>query len=111
MRWGTPRQCLSKPYRLGSAINWLQSVLVRDRIDHVIVNGDTAASLAGAVSAIYLGIAVTHIEAGLRSGDQVMLEERNRITVDSLSTLLFAYTDYERGTLDPFARRSGHGVR
>ncbi|MCU0972679.1 MAG: UDP-N-acetylglucosamine 2-epimerase (non-hydrolyzing) [Burkholderiales bacterium] len=94
-----PDRCLAEPYRLGSAINWLQSVLVHDHIDHVIVNGDTAASLAGAVSAIYLGIAVTHIEAGLRSGDRIMLEERNRITVDSLSTLLFAYTDYERSAL------------
>lgn len=94
-----PDRCLPDPYRLGSAINWLQSVLVGDRIDHVIVNGDTAASLAGAVSAMYLGVAVTHIEAGLRSGDRIMLEERNRITVDSLSTLLFAYTEYERHAL------------
>jgi len=90
---------LSCPYRLGSVINWLQDVFQQQHISHVILNGDTAAALAGAVAALYSGITVTHIEAGLRSHDIYMLEERNRIMVDSISDLLLAYTEFEAGML------------
>ncbi|HEX7079733.1 MAG TPA: UDP-N-acetylglucosamine 2-epimerase (non-hydrolyzing) [Gammaproteobacteria bacterium] len=86
-------------YSLGNAIEWLQRTFVRDGITHVIVNGDTAASLAGALAALYLDLGVTHVEAGLRSGDVLMREERNRIMVDSIATLLFAYTAYEERLL------------
>jgi len=91
----SPDLQLPEPYRLGSVINWLQDTLQQQQITHVILNGDTAAALAGAVAALYSGITVTHIEAGLRSGDVCMLEERNRIMVDSVSDLLLAYTEFE----------------
>lgn len=94
-----PDRTLPHPYRLGTAIDWLQTTFVRDRIDHVVVNGDTAASIAGALAALYLDIPVSHIEAGLRSGDVEMLEERNRVMVDAIASLLFAYTDVERKLL------------
>jgi UDP-N-acetylglucosamine 2-epimerase (non-hydrolysing) len=48
---------------------------------------------------MYLDIGVTHIEAGLRSGDSQMAEERNRIMVDAIANLLFAYTDLEKEEL------------
>ena len=95
----TPTHVLPGPYRLGTAINWLQSEYKREAITHVIVNGDTAAAVAGALSAMYSGIGVSHVEAGLRARDPVMLEERNRIMVDAIAILLFAYTDVERETL------------
>lgn len=87
-------------YRLGSAINWLQSNYAQDRISCVVVNGDTAAALPGALAALYLDIPVVHIEAGLRSGDAFMIEERNRIAVDAFSSMLFAYTEHERAALE-----------
>jgi len=87
-------------YRLGSVINWLQSTYTQDRISCVVVNGDTAAALVGALSALYLDIPVVHIEAGLRSGDAFMIEERNRIAVDAFSSMLFAYTEHERAVLE-----------
>ncbi len=95
----TPTHVLPGPYRLGTAINWLQSEYEREGITHVIVNGDTAAAVAGALSAMYSGLGVSHIEAGLRARDRVMLEERNRIMVDAIASLLFAYTEYEQQTL------------
>jgi UDP-N-acetylglucosamine 2-epimerase len=99
MQYG-PTHVLPDPYRLGIAIDWLQSEYARQEITHVVVNGDTAAALAGAVSAMYCGIGVSHVEAGLRARDAEMLEERNRIMVDAIASLLFVYTDYERTVLE-----------
>jgi UDP-N-acetylglucosamine 2-epimerase len=94
-----PDKVLPGDYRIGVAIDWIQSVLSDADITHVIVNGDTAASLAGAIAAMYLDIPVSHVEAGLRARDVHMIEERNRIMVDSIAQLLFAYTSYEEGVL------------
>lgn len=58
----------------------------------VLVYGDTNSTLAGAVVAADLGIPVFHIEAGLRSGDSGMREERNRRMVDSIASLNLAPT-------------------
>jgi UDP-N-acetylglucosamine 2-epimerase (non-hydrolysing) len=94
-----PTYTLPVPYRLGIAIDWLQQTFTETDVSHVIVNGDTAASIAGALAAMYLDIPVSHIEAGLRSGDRDMPEERNRIMVDSVANLLFAYTEIEQKEL------------
>jgi len=90
-----PDRRLTSPYRLGAAINWLQVTFKKDRVSHVVVNGDTAAALAGAIAALYCDIPVSHVEAGLRARDRFMIEERNRIAVDAIASLLFAYTEHE----------------
>ncbi len=65
--------------------------------DAVLVYGDTNSTLAGARAAGALPVA--HVEAGLRSGDLSMPEERNRIEVDALSALLFAPDERSATTL------------
>lgn len=57
--------------------------------DVVLVYGDVSGALGGALAAQELSIPVAHIEAGLRSGDMDMPEERNRIAIDEISKYLF----------------------
>ena len=65
----------------------IRQAVEAERPDWVVVFGDTNSTLAGAQAAD--GTPVAHVEAGLRSFDLSMPEERNRIAVDRLSTLLF----------------------
>ena len=65
----------------------IAAVVRRERPDWVLVFGDTNSTAAGARAAA--DVRVAHVEAGLRSFDLSMPEERNRIEVDRLSTLLF----------------------
>ena len=55
--------------------------------------------LAGARAATVAGIALAHVEAGLRSGDLTMPEEHTRIEVDALSAYLFCPDERSADTL------------
>ena len=59
------------------------------RPDMVIVVGDVNSTLACALVATKLHVAVAHVEAGLRSFDRSMPEEINRMLTDQISDLLF----------------------
>lgn len=73
---------------VGTLTPALSRIVEAVRPDVVMVLGDTNSTLAGARAAAALAIRLAHVEAGLRSGDLSMPEERARIEVDRLSALL-----------------------
>jgi UDP-N-acetylglucosamine 2-epimerase (non-hydrolysing) len=72
----------------------LGDVLAAERPDRVVVQGDTATALAGALAACHHRLPVAHVEAGLRSGDAARPwpEESYRRMIATLADLHFAPT-------------------
>jgi UDP-N-acetylglucosamine 2-epimerase len=85
----------------------IRAVIERERPDWVLVYGDTNSTLAGAHAAGE-EVAIAHVEAGLRSFDLSMPEERNRIEVDGLSALLFCP---DERSAEQLASEGVHGRR
>jgi UDP-N-acetylglucosamine 2-epimerase (non-hydrolysing) len=96
--------------RLRAALRALLCGHLRRRpADLVLVHGDTTSAAAGALAARDCGIAIAHVEAGLRSFDldQPWPEEGHRVAIDAMAELLFAPTEGAAANLRKEARVSG----
>ncbi len=79
----------------------LAPIVLEQRPELMIVQGDTTTALAGALTAFHCKVPVAHVEAGLRSGDAAspFPEEMNRRLITRLATYHFAATANNRETL------------
>src|SRR3712207_1101147 len=89
-----PRQTLAD--LTARAVGALDKVMTRVRPDLVVVQGDTTSAMVGALAAYYHRVPVTHVEAGLRTGDlyQPFPEEGNRRLISTLAAWHFAPTSF-----------------
>ena len=79
----------------------LGKVMDELRPARVIVQGDTATAMAGALAAYYRKVPVDHVEAGLRSGNiyHPWPEEINRRIIGTIASLHFAPTEVSQAAL------------
>ena len=89
----TPKDSMNM--QLGYMIQQFDEYFTKNPEDELIgVVGDVTSTLAASVAAKNSGRSLFHIEAGLRSKNLFMPEERNRIMVDHISDICFAPCEY-----------------
>jgi UDP-N-acetylglucosamine 2-epimerase (non-hydrolysing) len=79
----------SHAQQTGEIMKRFEPELDRLEPDVIVVVGDVNSTIACALVATKKGVAVVHVEAGLRSFDRGMPEEINRLLTDQISDLLF----------------------
>ncbi len=86
---------------LATVIDRLGAVIAERAPDVVLVQGDTLSTFAGAVAGHYGGVAVAHLEAGLRSGlrNVPYPEEVNRRATTQIADIHLAPTEANRAAL------------
>jgi len=85
----------SHPQQHSKLISQLEPVIEEGKPDVVMFLGD-ANAVIGCITPLKMGIPIAHVEAGMRSHDWRMPEERNRVIIDRVSDVLYAYQhDYK----------------
>lgn len=95
----TPGQTLSQI--TGRILEKIESILIEEKPDLVLVQGDTATAFVTALAAFYQKIPVGHVEAGLRTYNKYdpFPEEMNRQLLDIIADYYFAPTERNKNNL------------
>ncbi|MBI2257663.1 MAG: UDP-N-acetylglucosamine 2-epimerase (non-hydrolyzing) [Flavobacteriia bacterium] len=80
--------------QIAKTILSFDDVLINEKPDWVVVFGDVNATVACAIATKCRGIKLVHVEAGIRSFDNNMQEEMNRILCDSIADVLIAPDEF-----------------
>jgi UDP-N-acetylglucosamine 2-epimerase (non-hydrolysing) len=75
-----------------------EKIILKEKPDLILILGDTNSGLS-AIAASHHNIPIVHLEAGMRAYDVRMPEEKNRVLIDHLSSVLLPYTHYSRENL------------
>jgi UDP-N-acetylglucosamine 2-epimerase (non-hydrolysing) len=91
----------SLSYLTARGIEAVDDYLKEETPDMIMVQGDTTTTFVASLAAFYNGIPVSHVEAGLRTGNvrAPWPEEANRVMVSRLATLHFAPTEQNKNNL------------
>ena len=88
----------------GKSLLSIENILIKEKPDNLIIQGDTNTSLIGALAGELFNrnshthkkkINIIHLEAGLRSFDRSMPEEVNRLIIDQISNILLVPTKFD----------------
>lgn len=82
-------------------ITKIDPIIKKEKLDYILVQGDTTSGMTGALTGFYNQIPVGHIEAGLRTGNiySPFPEEANRKLIGNLADIHFAATDVNKENL------------
>jgi UDP-N-acetylglucosamine 2-epimerase (non-hydrolysing) len=87
-----PHVWFEEEFRRGRVLDALVYQFQSIRVSTVVCQGDTTTTMLAALAGVHAGCRVVHLEAGLRSFDDEMLEERHRRAVDHIADELLTYT-------------------
>ena len=84
-----------------SVIQRLEKILEKEKVDFILVQGDTTTTFAASLVGFYHKIPIGHVEAGLRTHNMYypFPEELNRVLTTRLTTFHFAPTKLARENL------------
>lgn len=80
-----------------------EKLLIQEKSDLCLVVGDVTSTMACAITARKMLVPVAHVEGGIRSGDETMPEEINRMVTDSITNYFFTTSEVANKNL----RKSG----
>jgi len=70
-----------------------EEVLIKDKSDYCLVVGDVTSTMACAIVAKKLLVKVIHVEGGIRSNDETMPEEINRMVTDAITDIFYTTSE------------------
>jgi len=95
----------SQATQTGTIMLRYEEALAESKPDMCVVVGDVTSTMACAITAKKEGVKVAHVEGGIRSGDEGMPEEINRMVTDSITDYFFTTSNVANENL----KGLGHG--